>query len=61
MLIKAEIATTTGSETEVAAPSTIDHSYPAQLGNVLPVDNCGAGDGSRTYGGGSVLARSTER
>jgi len=36
-------------------------SDPAQLHKVVRVDHCGNGDGSRTQGGHSVLARATER
>jgi len=54
--------TATDTETEIGtgARATDDLSDPAQLRKVIRVDHCGAGDGSRTQGGCSVLARATE-
>ena len=54
-------ATDIETETETGALASHDQSDPAQLGKVIRVDHCGAGDGSRTQGGRSVLARATER
>ena len=61
MMSEARIATTTATETEAGALATNHWNDPAQLGNVVLVDHCGAGDGRRTQGRRSVLARPTER
>jgi len=54
----ATIATT---QTEAVALTCNDCSDPAQLREVIRVDHCGTGDGSRTQGGRCVLATATER
>jgi len=51
----------TETVTETGALATIDESFTVQLRKVIRMDHCGAGDGSQTQGGRSVLARATER
>ena len=54
-------ATHTETLIETEALTTNDWSDPAQLRKVIQVDHSGAGDGSGTQGGPSVLAKATER
>jgi hypothetical protein len=63
MITEAEIAsmTPTATETEAGAMATNDYSDQEQLRKIVRVDHCGAGDGSRTQGGRSVLARAIDR
>jgi len=62
---ESETATRTATDTEteigMRARATNDQSDPAQLRKVIQVGHCGTGDGRRTQGGRSVLARATER
>jgi len=55
--------TTTDTETEIetGALATNDCSDPAQQRKLIWVDYCCSGDGSRTQGGRTGLARATER
>jgi len=59
--IATRTATDIGTETETGALAPNDLSHPAQLRKIIRVDDCGAGDGSRTQGGRCALARATER
>jgi hypothetical protein len=54
-------ATDTKTEIETGALDTNNSSDPTQLSKIIQVDDCGAGDRSRTQGGRNVLARATER
>jgi len=62
VMTETETATTAATETETDAGAlpTNDWSDRAQLRKVIRVNHCGAGDGSRTRGGRSVLGRATE-
>ena len=59
IMTDAEIPSTTATETEAGALATSNYSDPAQLPKVIRVDRWLAGDGTRTQGGCSVLARAT--
>ena len=53
--------TTTETQTEMGALATNDQSDPVQLHKVVQVDQCSAGNRSRTQGRCSVLAKASGR